>query len=361
MRHQVVRFAELAPALGEDLGLVVPAEPAEGAAEHRGVGRQLAESTDRLECLAGFAEVACGRVVVTCDESDRSEPLPTCTRPQFAHPLIRGEGHGPCLVDSVKHGQQQPSQQKAAGIGVFGKDGVERHERLACGPRSNRQGHGQHRGEPGGYRMTRTACVLNRALHRPCPIFESVAHVGDPGQRMPHAREAVLVAGCFEQRQRLLSAALQLFGRSPAAVESSQSGDHARECHARFVFSRDSALGRTFCDRYGTHNVDPVEGVNQLDLQAEVEPERPCRQQRALEQSGCRPPVAPPVGTVPCDAQPHTRSKRHVGIRPAELVEVASRLLEVVAEDLVQLDEALAVLCEPVGEAMVQVCPRRFG
>ena len=43
-----------------------------------------------------------------------------------------------------------------------------------------------------------------------------------------------------------------------------------------------------------------------------------------------------------------------------ELGAVAERLLEVVAEQLVELDELGAVLLEPVGEALVQLCPLRF-
>ena len=39
----------------------------------------------------------------------------------------------------------------------------------------------------------------------------------------------------------------------------------------------------------------------------------------------------------------------------AELAPVAGGLLEVVAEDLVQLDEIGAALLEPVGEALVQL------
>ena len=43
------------------------------------------------------------------------------------------------------------------------------------------------------------------------------------------------------------------------------------------------------------------------------------------------------------------------GVGSSELGEVAGRLFEVVAEELVQLDEIMTVSREPVGEALMQV------
>src|SRR5581483_1343624 len=53
------------------------------------------------------------------------------------------------------------------------------------------------------------------------------------------------------------------------------------------------------------------------------------------------------------------------GCQPAvvlepELVVVPGRLLEVVADDLVQLDEVGSVLAEPEREPLMQVCPQRL-
>ena len=46
--------------------------------------------------------------------------------------------------------------------------------------------------------------------------------------------------------------------------------------------------------------------------------------------------------------------------RHPELGAIAARLLQVVAEDLVELDQIAAVLGEPAGEALVQLRPRRL-
>jgi hypothetical protein len=59
--------------------------------------------------------------------------------------------------------------------------------------------------------------------------------------------------------------------------------------------------------------------------------------------------------------QPGARCPRNRGVSPAELDEVERRLLEVVAEDLVQLYEARSVLFEPVREAAVELGSCRLG
>src|SRR3954465_8454306 len=55
--HDVLLMAELAPAPGKQLGLVVAAELGEDTSEHRRIRRQLALVADRLDSLAGVAEV----------------------------------------------------------------------------------------------------------------------------------------------------------------------------------------------------------------------------------------------------------------------------------------------------------------
>jgi hypothetical protein len=67
--------------------------------------------------------------------------------------------------------------------------------------------------------------------------------------------------------------------------------------------------------------------------------------------------VRPPAG----GREPGGGSVRQSGFGPAELCLVAGGLLEVIADDLVALDERLAVLIEPVGEAGVQVGTDRLG
>ena len=67
--------------------------------------------------------------------------------------------------------------------------------------------------------------------------------------------------------------------------------------------------------------------------------------------------VAALGGAVPGRSEPlHGARRKPCGtlVRRAELEAVAVCLFEVVAEDLVELDETGAVLLEPVGEALVQ-------
>ena len=87
----------------------------------------------------------------------------------------------------------------------------------------------------------------------------------------------------------------------------------------------------------------------------DVEPERPRQGQRAFEQAGRGSYVLsverPLSGS--CEAIPGAERERGIGL--PELGEVERRLLEVVADDLVALDEFPTVLVEPVGEALMQV------
>ena len=62
-----------------------------------------------------------------------------------------------------------------------------------------------------------------------------------------------------------------------------------------------------------------------------------------------------------CSGEPECGAVRYVRIGLPELSHVAGRLLEVVADDLVALDERLSVVVEPGGEAEVQIGADRLG
>ena len=91
--------------------------------------------------------------------------------------------------------------------------------------------------------------------------------------------------------------------------------------------------------RWSSGSADELHGAAQQRVRsaAVATPAHP--DSRALQASGC------------------LLGDRSVG--PTELGQIQSGLLEVVAEDLVQLDEALPVLPQPLREAPVEVGPRR--
>ena len=71
----------------------------------------------------------------------------------------------------------------------------------------------------------------------------------------------------------------------------------------------------------------------------------------------CVPPLdsRPPPRAPPRSGEPLARSLSELGVGPTELHLVPRRLLEVVAEYLVQLDEVGPALLEPDGEPLVQL------
>src|SRR5437868_10793153 len=82
---------------------------------------------------------------------------------------------------------------------------------------------------------------------------------------------------------------------------------------------------------------------------------------RAPKQRVSRFPVAAPIRALAGGGQSPRSLFGKSRVGHAELGQVEGGLFEVVAEDLVELDEALAVLLEPLGEAPVQVCACRLG
>ena len=72
----------------------------------------------------------------------------------------------------------------------------------------------------------------------------------------------------------------------------------------------------------------------------DVEPQRPRQLERSLEQGLAARSVAAPERASARGGESLARALGQLRVRLAELRLVASRLLEVVAEDLVQLDES---------------------
>src|SRR5262249_5058458 len=101
--------------------------------------------------------------------------------------------------------------------------------------------------------------------------------------------------------------------------------------------------------------------VRELDLELRVEAPGPSELERALEQ-WCRPTAVAASQPSPTRGpQPAPRPQCQIPVDVPELGLVASCLLEMEAENLLDLDEVLTALLQPVGEALVQLRARRLG
>src|SRR5262245_53933862 len=92
-----------------------------------------------------------------------------------------------------------------------------------------------------------------------------------------------------------------------------------------------------------------------LELERKVEVERALELDRA-RQKRKRTSVIQPVACTPASGgKTRRRPLREGGFGLTELGRIADGLLEVVADDLVALDESVSVLVEPVGESSMQI------
>jgi hypothetical protein len=147
------------------------------------------------------------------------------------------------------------------------------------------------------------------------------------------------------------------------ASRSSPSGDSRPEARASaaIVAGVGRALGSSVGDGDRPREVVPVQGLGELDLQLHVEPVRTRQREGAVEQPGCRARVAAPERAPARRAEPIAGGERKLARFLPELCEVAGSFLEVVAEDLVELDQLPAVLLEPGGEAAMESARAAFG
>ena len=129
---------------------------------------------------------------------------------------------------------------------------------------------------------------------------------------------------------------------------------------ARLVAGRPRPLGGGVGDRGGLRAVPTEERCGEVELEHDVEARRPGQLERPLEQPGGGPVVAPPERAAAGGREPLAGAFGQGRVGLSELLLVAGGLLEVVAEDLVQLDQLLSALLEPVGEALVQLRPGRL-
>src|SRR5512132_3300128 len=90
----------------------------------------------------------------------------------------------------------------------------------------------------------------------------------------------------------------------------------------------------------------------------DVQPQRPAHFCRPLEKPGGYWVIEPPQRSPPRCSQVRSRPRGQLFAIEPELAPVAAGLLQVVADDLLELREAVAGLGrKPVGEARVQLGP----
>ena len=132
---------------------------------------------------------------------------------------------------------------------------------------------------------------------------------------------------------------------------------------AETIAARRRTLGEIVCPPERLIGpASPCKSVSKLELEDEVDPGRGNQSGRALEQAdGSAVVLAPgcPL-TARSQALPCGGGERGI-VGKVELGAVRECLLEVVAEDLVELHEARRVFLQPGGQALMQICAGRLG
>ena len=114
-------------------------------------------------------------------------------------------------------------------------------------------------------------------------------------------------------------------------------GDDEGECLPGLVVGLASPLGRPA--RRSAASSRHRLGDREIELEVDIEPQRPGQLERPLEQRGGRPIVASPEGAAAGGGKTLAGPLGESWIGLSELGLVAGRLLQVEAEDLVQLDQ----------------------
>ena len=194
--------------------------------------------------------------------------------------------------------------------------------------------------------------VAERLLRSMRIVLVAAAPVGDSvRERIPDVNQPCAVVGLLEQRQRPSRARLDLVdGRIVGEESAVVGGADTGECLGRLVPCRTRPLGCVGCERCCHFRGASEDRLAEIELEHDVQVRRTGQLQRPLEQPRRGPVVAAPEGAAAGGREPHSRLFRDCVVRLPELAPVAGGLLEVVAEDLVQLDQILSALFEPARE-----------
>ncbi len=156
------------------------------------------------------------------------------------------------------------------------------------------------------------------------------------------------------------SASLAGLGPIASGTDSHASGHCAQEGDFGLVSGGFGALEAGVGDLDRSSDVGHFERTGELCFDVDVESMGTGEGERPLKQNGAGAKVTAPHGAPAGEPKPGAGSERELLILLAEPGEIEGRLLEVIAEDLLELDEALAVLLKPRREAPVEIGARRL-
>ena len=163
-----------------------------------------------------------------------------------------------------------------------------------------------------------------------------------------------MVLRLLEQRQRRPCEPFELVdGRVGPEEQAVKGGADAGEHLACLVSGRSSPLGGRGGNCCSFSVVPLEERLGEVELEHDVQPRRPGQLERPLEQPFGGPVVSARERAPAGDCKPVTGAVGQGRVGLSELLPVAGGLLEVVAEDLLQLDQLLSALLQPAGEALV--------
>ena len=335
-------------------GLVVAAERAQLTSEHRRVSGEETKLPAGFEPLADVRQPPARVLVVIGERGDLGhDPIANPATGLFAVARIRLLGERPGVVEAAEHGEK-PCAAEGRHRRRRLLQPLEHRQRLVRWPRPG----GKGRLEKRDVRRLPAAgkpSVAERLLARPRHVLESRASVRDPeAEDVPDMRQPSVVSRLFEQRQRSERECLEFIRRSRCQLPSIEAGDRAgKGLSGRIVCGR-RPLRCLLGDRCRLLRIGQ-ERLGEVELQVDVETQRPRQLERPREQPGRRAIIGAPKGPPTGGGQSITGTQRESRVGLPELISVADGLLQVVADEFVELDEVATAIFEPGREAGVQV------
>ena len=130
------------------------------------------------------------------------------------------------------------------------------------------------------------------------PLLEPAADVRDAvAEHEPDPCQSVVVFCLLEERQRRPREPLELVDRRVVfELRAGVGGDDEGECLPGLVAGRASPLGRLLGDRRSLAR--RLLRAREIELEVNIEPQRPGQLERPLEQRGGRSSVGPPEGAA---------------------------------------------------------------
>ena len=247
------------------------------------------------------------------------------------------------------------SRARRSNVQALGFGGEKRIERPQCLVRATRpeEQRGGETSEP-KLDLAGSPVVLQGSLGCLPPLLEPAAEIRDIAQREPDACEPGVVFCDLQHRQSRSCEPLELVdGRVVRELHARSRGRDEGERRARVVARLTSSRGRLLGDCASSPSYRLR--VREIELEVNVDAERPKQLERTLEQRTGRTSVASPKGAATSGSQLLAGPLRESWVGLPELGLVPRGLLEVVSDDLVQLDQVSAVLRQPGGEALVQL------